>query len=362
MEKLYELTRLGQSVWLDYIRRSFTRCGALREVIHQGVRGVTSNPSIFEQAIDGGTDYDLQIKTLAAQGKSTLEIYETLAIEDIQEAADLFLPLYEEFGGVDGRVSLEVNPRLANDTAGTVQEAVRLYKAVARPNILIKIPATPEGIPAIEEVISRGISVNVTLIFSIAQYEAAAQAYLSGLEKLVEKGRSPESVVSVASVFISRVDTAVDALLKEFPEESDMRGHIAVDNARLIYSRFLELFAGERWNRLAQCGAHVQRPLWASTGTKNPNYPDTLYIDSLIGPNTVNTAPPNTIKAFGEHGIVDLSAGKDLGGARRRIEHLVELGIDLPSVTQKLLEEGVSSFNAAFSKLLEGIERKSKRE
>lgn len=359
MEKLVELQKQGQSVWFDYIRRSFTRSGALRGVIQQGVRGVTSNPSIFEKAIDDGGDYDDEIRTLAAEGKSPLEIYETLAIEDIREAADLFRPLYEETEGVDGRVSLEVNPQLAADTQGTIAEAVRLYNAADRPNILIKIPATPEGIPAIEEVIARGISVNVTLIFSKAQYEACAQAYLSGLEKRLQASGSLSRIVSVASVFVSRVDTAVDELLGDLPKAAELRGQIAVDNARLIYARFLELFHGERWNRLADCGARVQRPLWASTGTKNPNYPDTLYIDSLIGPDTVNTAPPDTIKAFGDHGIAAPTIGRDLDGAARRVDRLAELGVDFPAVTQKLLEDGTASFSAAFTKLLEGIERKA---
>ena len=301
MSRLNQLTELGQAVWLDYIRRSFTQAGDLQALINQGVRGVTSNPAIFEQAIAGSDDYDEDIQRLAGENRTVNDIYEALAIEDIRQAADLLRPLYDRTAGRDGYVSLEVSPALAHDTAGTVADAKRLFAATDRANLMIKIPATPAGIPAIESVIAAGINVNVTLIFSLAQYEAAAWAYINGLEKLQKTGRSLGQTASVASFFISRVDTAVDAALEKIGR-SDLQGTTAIDNARLAYARFREIFAGEHWDRLAGAGARVQRPLWASTGTKNPAYADTLYVDSLIGPDTVNTLPPATLKAFIDHG------------------------------------------------------------
>lgn len=357
MTKLHELAELGQAVWLDYIRRSFIRAGDLRSLIEKGVRGVTSNPAIFEQAIAGSNDYDDDIRRLSGEGKSVGEIYEALALEDIRQAADLLRPLYDRTDGRDGYVSLEVSPTLAHDTEGTIADAKRLFAAVDRPNIMIKIPATPAGIPAIEAVIAAGVSVNATLIFSLAQYEAAAGAYIAGLEKLLEAGGALAKTASVASFFISRADTAVDAALEKLGR-TDLQGKIAVDNARLAYARFRERFAGERWERLSRAGARVQRPLWASTGSKNPAYSDTIYVDSLIGPDTVNTAPPATLQAFLDHGQVALTVDNDLKGARFRMAKLAELGINIESITRKLLDDGVAAFARAFANLMGGIESK----
>jgi len=357
MTKLQQLAELGQAVWLDYIRRSFIESGDLKALIDKGVRGVTSNPAIFEKAIAGSADYDHDIQRLVGEGKSVGEIYEALALEDIQRAADLLRPLYDETAGRDGFVSLEVSPALAHDTEGTVADAKRLFAAVGRPNIMIKIPATPAGIPAVQAVIAVGISVNVTLIFSLAQYEAAAGAYIGGLEKLQEAGGALAKTASVASFFISRVDAAVDPMLEKLGY-SDLQGKIAVDNAKLAYARFRERFTGERWDRLARAGARVQRPLWASTGTKTPAYPDTLYVDCLIGPDTVNTVPPATLQAFIDHGQVALTVDKDLEGARSRLTRLAELGVNLDSITNQLLEDGVDAFAKPFERLMRSIQSK----
>ena len=360
MTPLDQLSELGQAVWFDYIRRSFTRAGDLQALIDQGVRGVTSNPAIFEKAIAGSDDYDEDIQRLAAENRSVNEIYEALAIEDIRQAADLLRPLYDRTDGRDGYVSLEVSPTLAHDTSGTVADAKRLFAATDRPNLMIKIPATPAGIPAIESVIAAGINVNVTLIFSLAQYEAAAGAYIKGLEKLLKAGRAIGQTASVASFFISRVDTAVDAALEKIGR-SDLQGTTAIDNARLAYARFREIFAGDRWDRLAAAGARVQRPLWASTGTKNPAYSDTLYVDNLIGPDTVNTLPPATLKAFIDHGRASVTIDKDVAAARSRISALADIGISLETITKQLLDQGVDAFAKPFENLMRSLEEKKDR-
>jgi transaldolase len=360
MSKLAELAEMGQAVWLDYIRRSFTRSGALDGALKNGVRGVTSNPSIFEAAIGDSDDYDETIRALAGTGRSPQELYETLAIEDIREAADHMRPLYEQTKGLDGYVSLEVGPNLAHDTQGTLDEAIRLNRSVDRPNLLVKIPATPEGIPAIREAIARGISINVTLIFSIQQYEQVFEAWLSGLELALERGEDISRIASVASVFVSRVDSAVDRALDERGGPADLKGMAAVDNTRLIYARFNELRAAPRCGKILAQGAQIQRPLWASTGTKNPDYPDTLYIDQLIGPDTVNTAPIKTIEAFLNHGTVRRTIDLDLDGARERRARLAEAGVDLDQILVTLLDEGVASFAASFEKLILQIEEKVK--
>jgi len=360
MTKLHELAALGQAVWLDYIRRAFIEAGDLRALIDQGVRGVTSNPAIFEKAIAGSTDYDVDIRRLVGEGKSVGEIYEALVLDDIRQAADLLRPLYDQTDGRDGFVSLEVSPTLAHDTAGTIADAQRLFTTVDRPNVMIKIPATPAGNPAIETVIATGISVNVTLIFSLAQYEGAAEAYIAGLERLLSTGGSLAGTASVASLFVSRVDTVVDALL-ENKGRAELQGKTAVDNAKLVYARFREIFAGERWERLARAGARVQRPLWASTGSKNPAYPDTLYVDSLIGTDTVNTMPPATLQAFMDHGQAAPTIEKDLEKARARITGLSALGVDLDAATRKLLDDGVAAFAASFESLMSSIQGKKNR-
>lgn len=364
MTKLQQLAHLGQAIWLDYIRRSFIDSGDLQKLVAQGVRGVTSNPSILEKAIAGSTDYDLDMRSLVEAGRSVNEIYEALALDDIGRAADLLRPVYEQTKGADGYVSLEVSPALAHDTEGTIADARRLFAALDRPNIMIKVPATPAGFPAIETLIGDGININVTLIFSLDQYKAAAQAYIAGLEKLLAgegiTGRAIDQVASVASFFVSRVDTAADSQLEAIGE-TELQGKIANANARVAYAHFREIFAGETWRRLAAQGAQVQRPLWASTSTKNPHYPDTLYVDQLIGPHTVNTVPPATLDKFIEHGEVALTLEPGIDQAHADTARLADLGIDLDHITRKLLDDGVAAFAQAFDALLESIAQKRAR-
>jgi transaldolase/glucose-6-phosphate isomerase len=353
---LTALREIGQSVWLDFIRRSFTTSGGLQRLVDQGVRGVTSNPSIFEKAIAGSDDYDNAMRGLVEAGRSVDEIYESLALEDIGRAADILRPVYEESACADGFVSLEVSPALAQDTERTIAEARRLFAVLNRPNIMIKVPATPAGIPAIETLIGQGINVNATLIFSLAHYEAVAQAYMAGLERLAATGPAGAlgRVASVASFFVSRIDTAVDRVLEGIGE-TELAGKIAIASARVAYGRFREIFRGKRWERLVAQGARVQRPLWASTSTKNPLYPDTLYVDSLIGPDTVNTIPPDTLEAFLDHGRVSPSLEAGIDEAGRQMGRLSELGIDLDAITEKLQEEGVAAFAKAFDGLMDSI-------
>jgi transaldolase len=360
MTKLHELAELGQSIWLDYIGRSLIASGELQKLVDQGLRGVTSNPSIFEQAIAGSADYDEDLNRLVRDGKSVAEIYEDLAMADIRSAADILRPVYEKSGGADGYLSLEVNPALAHDTRATIAEARHLFASLERPNVLIKVPATPAGIPAIETLIGEGVNVNVTLIFSLEQYEAVATAYIAGLEKLAFAGGDVGRVASVASFFISRVDTAVDKALEEIGN-TEIQGKIAIDNARIAYSRFREIFSSERWKKLATATARVQRPLWASTSSKNPAYPDTLYVDNLIGPDTVNTLPPATLDDFLDHGKVATTVETDVDGARMRMAELAELGIDLDAITNKVLDEGVAAFAKSFEGLIASIAEKRKR-
>ncbi|MGB7066776.1 MAG: transaldolase [Syntrophobacteria bacterium] len=360
MTKLHELTELGQSVWLDYISRSLMASGKLQELVDQGLRGVTSNPSIFEKAIAGSDDYDEDLNRLVRDGRSVAEIYENLAMSDIRRAADVLRPVYEKSGGADGYVSLEVNPALAHDTGATIAEARRLFASLERPNVLIKVPATPAGIPAIETLIGEGVNVNVTLIFSLEQYEAVATAYIAGLEKLALAGGDVGRVASVASFFISRVDTVVDKALEEIGN-TEIQGKIAIDNAKIAYSRFREIFSSERWKKLATESARVQRPLWASTSSKNPAYPDTLYVDNLIGPDTVNTLPPATLDDFLDHGTVAATVETDVDGARIRMAELAERGIDLDAITSKVLNEGVAAFAKSFEGLMASVAEKRRR-
>lgn len=360
MNRLTQLAQQGQEIWLDYIRRSFIETGELQEAVRQGVRGITSNPSIFEKAIAGSSDYDRDLAKLARQGRSTEQIYETLVIEDIRRAADIFRPYYEESDGLSGYVSLEVDPRLAHDTEGTVREARRLFGLLDRPNVMIKIPATTAGYAAISRVLAEGINVNVTLIFSVEQYEAVAEAYLEGLEAFIYRGGDPRRLASVASIFVSRLDTAVDQALEKVGHDSlrDLGGKTAVDNARMAYFRFGQIFAGPRWDALAVRGARVQRPLWASTGTKNPLYSDVLYVDSLVGPHTVNTLPPATLSSYVDHGSTHIRVSEDLAGARERGKLLSVLDIDLTAITRKLLNDGLEAFERAFMTLMESIAAK----
>ena len=321
---------------------------------------MTSNPTIFEKAIAGSSDYDAEMRTLIQAGKSVLEIYEGLAFADIRQAADILRPIYDESGGQDGFVSLEVNPKLAHDTAGTIADVQRLFSAVKRPNLMVKIPATPAGVPAIEESIHKGINVNVTLIFSLAQYEAVANAYLRGLGKLAAAGGNLTRVASVASFFVSRVDTMVDAELAKLGA-SHLQGKTAVANTKLAYACFKDIFSGRRWEKLAAQEARFQRPLWASTSTKNPAYSDTLYIDPLVGPHTVNTLPPAALQAFLEHGVVEPTIEKNLEQEHAHMARLADAGIDLPAVTHRLQEDGVRAFTESFESLLKSIAEKQER-
>lgn len=361
MNPLIELQAYGQSFWYDNIRRRFLRDGTIQSLIDDdGLRGMTSNPSIFEKAIGGSDDYDEQMRELVEEGADVSAIYEALALADIQAACDLFAELYAETKGGDGFVSLEVSPHLARNTEATIAEARRLFAAVNRPNVMIKVPATPEGIPAIRQLIGEGINVNITLMFSMKHYEAVAQAYIDGLTHLLENGGDPEKVASVASFFVSRVDTAVDKKLAALddPAAEALMGKVAVANSRVVYKRFKEIFHGQAFAQLQAAGAGRQRLLWASTSTKNPNYPDTLYIDALIGPETVNTMPPETIEAFRDHGRVANTLEQDVEEARLILDNLAELRIDLDEVTEQLQEDGVEAFARSFDTLIETIAAK----
>ena len=357
MTRMNEAAAVGQAIWLDFIRRSFLDSGELGELVAKGLRGVTSNPSIFQKAITASTDYDAAVERLVGEGSSVNDIYEALAIQDIRRACDIMRPVYESTDGVDGYVSLEVNPKLAYDTEGTVMEARRLSSLVDRPNVMIKVPATPEGIPAIETLTGEGININVTLIFSLQQYEDSAMAYIRGLEKLADAKVDFSRVASVASFFVSRVDGKVDPKLVDLGN-SELQGKIAIANAKMAYHRFGEIFSGPRWEKLAAQGARVQRPLWGSTSTKNPDYPDTLYVDTLMGPHTVNTVPPETLDAFLDHGCAARTVDADVEEARQHLAQLAELGIDLGDVTTQLMGEGVDAFADSFDELMSGIAEK----
>lgn len=361
------LLEAGQSVWYDNIQRGLIKNGELAGMVARGeIRGVTSNPTIFMNAITKSQDYDESLRPLLNAGMSNEEIFFALAIEDIQAAADIFLPLYQESRAGDGYVSLEVSPYLANDTAGTLKQAKDLWRRVNRPNLMIKIPATKAGLPAITGAIAAGINVNVTLIFSLTRYAEVMDAYLSGLEQRAQAGLPLEAIASVASFFVSRVDTKIDPLLqgiasKGGPQAEEARklpGQAAIANARLAYVDFKQTFGGERFAALQARGARVQRPLWASTSTKNPNYRDVVYVEELIGADTVDTVPPQTLAAFLDHGIVRPSLEEDIAGARQTIRQIEGLGISMAVVTEELETEGVKSFSDAFTVLLEAIEKR----
>ncbi|MEK6299910.1 MAG: bifunctional transaldolase/phosoglucose isomerase [Acidobacteriota bacterium] len=366
---LLEIPKLGQSIWYDNIRRALIENGDLaRKISDDGLRGVTSNPAIFEKAIAGSADYDGQMRLLIAEGKSAQEILDAMIIQDIQKTAELFAPVFRETKGVDGFVSVEVSPILANDTDSTIAEARRLWKLVDRKNVMIKIPATTAGIPAIEQAISEGININVTLIFSQDFYDQVAEAYVRGLERRAAAGLSIAGIASVASVFVSRIDTAIDNQLEfrirrssdddEKAKLTALLGKSAVANAKLMYQRFKEVFHGNRFAELAKKGAFVQRPLWASTGTKNAAYKDTYYVEEMIGPETVDTVPPATYTAFRDHGVARLTLEENLDQAADTISKLAEMGINLGQVTQQLQDEGVKSFIDSFHTLMETITAK----
>ena len=369
---LHELHALGQSVWLDYIRRGILDNGELEEMIRRyDLRGVTSNPSIFEQAIGDSDDYDDAFDLLAADQADANEAYEALAVEDITRACDLFRGVYDESNGTDGFVSLEVSPELAHDEQGTLAEARRLWKAVGRPNLMIKVPGTEAGLPVIAQLLAEGLNVNITLLFSVRNHEQVMEAFLSALERRLEAGEPLERVASVASFFVSRVDSAIDAQLNKLAEAATddagkqralgLRGKAAVANAKLAYRRFQEIFSGERWERLRAAGAQVQRPLWASTSTKNPEYRDVIYVEELIGAHTVNTMPLATVEAFADHGVAKRTVDQGLDAARRVLEGLHELGIELDEVTERLQVEGVEKFMKSFTGTMKVVEEKLAR-
>ena len=367
---LLKLTELGQSIWYDNLHREMLRSGELARMVDEdGLKGVTSNPTIFDKAISGGTEYRTALEELIATHPdwSAREYFYALATEDIRAAADVLRTVYEATGGQDGFVSLEVSPDLAHQTEESIAEAHRLFAAVDRPNVLIKIPATREGLPAIERLIADGVSVNVTLLFSVERYVEVAQAYLRGLQERRRRGQPLRGVVSVASFFVSRVDTLLDQLLEARARETEaadqerllaLRGKLAVANAKLAFLRFRELFGGSEFGALAAEGANVQRLLWASTGTKNPDYSDVLYLETLIGPNTINTVPPATYKAFKDHGRVSLTLEQELDTAPALLEEAVQRGVDVPAAMRQLEEEGVSAFAKSFESLLRHIEEK----
>ncbi len=358
--KLHTLAEVGQSIWLDYTERSFVASGGLQNYIHKGLRGVTSNPDIFDKAIAGTHDYDGEIQRLAMLGKSAEEIYEELAVQDARMAADALRPVFEETDGLDGYFSLEVNPHLAHDRQGTVNEAIRLFALVDRPKVMIKVPATQEGVLAFQELIEEGININVTLMFSQEQYDQIAEAYLTAMENRAAKDLSLKQIASVASIFVSRLDSKVDKMLDAFvtPKAKSLKGTIGIANAKMVYQQFKRYFQSERWQRLTEKGAQVQRVLYGSTSTKNPEYPDVMYVDHLIGPNTVNTVPPKTLEEFIDHGAVKLTLESDLEEARSQLDSLPELGIHLYDVTAELLDEGVDKFSESYDALIKTITEK----
>ncbi|MGH9164285.1 MAG: transaldolase [Acidimicrobiales bacterium] len=364
MTKLQRLhTEHGQSPWLDNITRGYLRDGTLARLVGEGIRGVTANPTIFARAIEGLTDYDEQFSSLIADGASVDDAYWELVVADITAALAVLRPVFETSGGTDGLVSVEVAPELARDTLATVAAARQLHERINEPNLFVKIPATADGVPAIKAMIAEGRSINITLIFSLPRYAQVIEAYLSGLEALVEEGKDPSSVRSVASFFVSRVDTEVDGRLQTIgtDEALGLRGHAAVAQAKLAYQLFRQRFSGERWERLAGLGAHVQRPLWASTSTKNPAYPDTLYVDSLIGPETVNTLPEATITAFEDHGTVARTIDVGLEDATAVMGRLGAVGVDMDDVGLSLENQGVASFHESFQGVINALDAKARQ-
>jgi transaldolase len=358
--RLHELSELGQSVWIDQITREWLRDGTLRRLMDEdAVVGVTSNPTIFQKAISSGSAYDEQLRELLAEHDDAKEIFYRLAVQDIQGACDTLRPVWDSGEGKDGYVSMEVDPNLAYDQEATIEEAMRLHEWIDRPNLFVKIPATKDGLGPIEECIARGRSINVTLIFSLERYREVAEAYIRGLERLVEAGGDPKPVASVASFFVSRVDTEGDRRLEEIGGRAlALRGQLAIANAKLAYQAWRELFSGERWERLAARGATNQRCLWASTSTKNPEYRDVLYVEELIGAETVDTMPLETVEAFQDHGEVRLTLGEDVEEARELLDKLAAVGVDYADVTDTLEREGVEKFADSFRELLEGVEAK----
>ncbi len=359
-ERLKKLQEIGQSVWIDSLSRDDIENGNLQRMIDDGVVGVTSNPTIFQKAISESSLYDEQLEELTQREDDPKEIFWELAGKDIRDACDVLMPVFERSNRLDGYVSLEVSPDIAYDTPKTVAEAKRLHEVVDRPNLLVKIPATQPGLAAIEEMIAMGKSINVTLIFSLERYRAVAGAYVRGLQRLVADGGDPSGVASVASFFVSRVDSEADKRLEEVGRE-DLKGRLAIENARLAYQEFKMIFSGSDWEFLESKGATKQRPLWASTSTKNPDYPDTIYVDNLIGPDTVNTMPASTLEATMDHAEIQPTLDEGVGDARAFLELLREAGVDYDDVVEVLEKEGVQKFADSFEELLEEIKNKSRQ-
>jgi transaldolase len=362
MTKLQRLHReQGQSPWLDNLTRVYLRDGTLARMVSEGIRGVTANPTIFARAIEGSDAYDDQFRRLVAGGLDVTDAYWELVVDDTSHALAVLRPLYDDSGGGDGFVSLEVAPELARDPAGTMEAARSLHERIRAPNLMVKIPATPEGVPAIEGMIAEGRNTNITLIFSLSRYREVIEAYLKGLESFAASGGDVRGVHSVASFFVSRVDTEVDRRLEAIGSEEArrLRGRAAVSQAKLAYRLFTDRFSGERWQRLSSSGALLQRPLWASTSTKNPAYADTLYVDELIGPDTVNTLPETTIAVFEDHGHVARTIDRDVEEAARVMESLASLGIDMDDVGRTLEDQGVTGFHRSFQEVREALEAKS---
>jgi transaldolase len=362
---LQKLESFGQSIWLDYIKRDMFASGKLKKlIVDDSLRGMTSNPSIFEKAISESTDYDNDIHIMSRAGKSVVDIYEALTLKDVQEAADEFHFLFNQTNGQDGYVSLEVNPHLAHDTQGTIVEARRLWKALNRPNVFIKVPATKEGLPAIQQLISEGININVTLLFGLTRYSDVAKAYIAGIEARLVKNEPVDQIRSVASFFLSRIDALIDPMLQSKTSQEmgeyvkQLTGQTAIASAKKAYQIYKELFVNDNFKKLAKNGANVQRVLWASTSTKNPEYSDVKYVDALIGPDTVNTLPLETIEAYRDHGDPALRLESDLQKADWCIDTLYELGINLDEMTQRLEDDGVQKFEQSYDKLIETLKNK----
>ncbi|HEY2359941.1 MAG TPA: transaldolase [Candidatus Angelobacter sp.] len=365
---LLGLQKYGQSVWLDFIRRNIILNGDLQKLIDQdGLRGITSNPSIFEKAIAGSNDYTDLLTQLGKQGLPTGDIYERIVVRDIQDSADKLLPVYKSTNRRDGYVSLEVSPTLARDTNGTIEEARRLWKAVNRPNIMIKVPGTPEGVEPVRRLISEGVNINITLLFAQEAYIAVAEAYLDGLEAALKAGKDISGIASVASFFVSRIDSLVDSNIDERLKTAkgtdaqlldSLRGKVAIANAKQAYRYYQKMIESPRWKALAARGAQSQRLLWASTSTKNPKYRDVLYIEELIGPDTVNTIPPATMDAFRDHGVLRRTLDADLAAADKTMSDLEKAGISMKQVTGKLLDDAIRLFDDAFTQLLQAVNQK----
>lgn len=366
--RLHDLQAQGQSVWYDNIRRGLITSGELQQLIDDGVVGITSNPTIFEKAMVDSTDYDDELGTLAKQGHDARAVFETLSLSDIGKAADMLRGVYDKTDALDGYISIEVSPVLAHDTAATLKEARHLWTKLDRPNIMIKVPATPEGIPAIKTLISEGINVNVTMLFALDNYREVANAYISGLEARAESGGSIERIASVASIFVSRINSAVDAQLDQKIKATDnaaeqeklrsLQGKAAIANAKATYAEYQKIFGSDRFAALRAKGAKPQRPLWASTSTKNPAFPDLLYVEALVGPETVDTMPPATVTAFMDHGTAKPTLLTGLDEAPKTLEALGEVGIDIPAVMQKLQDDGVASFAKSFENMIGSIQKK----